>query len=191
MKKVLSLMMFAFLSVGVMAQTTWKVDPAHSQVSFGIEHLTISEIEGGFDSFDATIVADKEDFSDAKFEVTIDVNSINTGVQMRDDHLRNPDFFEVEKYPEMTFKSTSIRKAGADRYKVQGDLTFHGVTKPVTLDVWYRGTIENPQSGDVISGFQVTGEVKRSDFNLGPDFPEQVLSDKVRIKVDGEFKKQA
>lgn len=189
MKKVFSLIMFAFLSVGVMAQTTWKVDPAHSQVSFGIQHLTISEIEGLFDSFDATIVADQADFSDAKFDVTIDVNSINTGVQMRDDHLRNPDFFEVEKYPEMTFKSTAIESAGDDRYKVTGDLTFHGVTKPVSLEVWYRGTIEN--NDDVVSGFQITGEIKRSDFNLGPDFPEAVLSDKVRIKVDGEFKKQA
>lgn len=189
MKKVFSLIMFTFLSFGVMAQTTWKVDPAHAQVSFGIEHLTISEIEGLFESFDATIVANEEDFSDAKFDVTIDVNSINTGIQMRDDHLRNPDFFEVEKYPEMTFKSNSIKPAGDNRYTVSGDLTFHGVTKPVNLDVWYRGTIEN--GDDVVSGFQVTGEIKRSDFNLGPDFPEAVLSDKVRIKVDGEFKKQS
>ena len=108
---------------------------------------------------------------------------------MRDDHLRNPDFFEVEKYPEMTFKSSSIKPAGDDRYTVTGDLTFHGVTKPVSLDVWYRGTIDNGK--DVVSGFQVTGEIKRSDYNLGPDFPEAVLSDKVRIKVDGEFKKQS
>lgn len=90
----------------------------------------------------------------------------------------------------MTFKSTSSEKVGDGKYKVTGDLTFHGITRPVTLDLWYRGTIENPQNGEVVSGFAISGNAKRSDYNLGSGFPEGVLSDNVLIDVDGEFKKQ-
>lgn len=191
MKKVYSFILFAFLSTSIFAQTTWTADKAHSQVSFGITHMGISEIEGLFRTFDATIVTSEEDFSDASFDVKIDVNSVDTGIEMRDDHLRNDDFFAVEQYPEMTFKSNSVEKVSEGKYKLNGDLTFHGVTNPVTLDLWYRGTVENPQNGDIISGFQVTGNIKRSDFDFGTGFPEAVLSDDVRIKVDGEFKKQS
>ena len=188
MKNIFSFVLIAFLSSSIFAQTTWKADPAHSQVSFGITHSGISEIEGLFDTFDATIEASEEDFSDAEFDVVIDVASINTGVDRRDNHLRSADFFDVEKYPKMTFDSKSIEKVADNKYLVNGDLTLHGITKPVALDVWYRGTIENPKSGELTSGFQITGTVNRSDFNIGPDFPEPVLSDEVRIKVDGEFK---
>lgn len=190
MKQVFSLLMIAFLSTTTFAQTTWKVDPAHTQVSFGITHMGISEVEGRFNKFDGSITAANKDFSDANYELTIEVPSIDTGVEMRDNHLRNADFFDAENHPKMTFKSTSSKKVSENKYKVTGDLTFHGITKPVTLDVWYRGTVENPQNGDVISGFAISGDVKRSDYNLGPDFPEAVLSDSVVIDVDGEFKKQ-
>lgn len=190
MKQIFSLLFIALLSTGAIAQTTWKIDPAHSEVSFGITHMGISEVEGEFDKFDGTIVATEDDFSDAEYEMVIEVPSVNTGVEMRDNHLRNADFFDAEKHPKMIFKSTSSEKVGDGKYKVTGDLSFHGVTKPVTLDVWYRGTVENPQNGDVISGFAISGDVKRSDFNLGPDFSEAILSDKVVIDVDAEFKKQ-
>lgn len=190
MKQVLSLLFIAFLSTSIFAQTTWKADPAHTQVSFGITHMGISEVEGLFREFDGSIMASKEDFSDAQYEITIEVPSIDTGIEMRDNHLKSEDFFDAEKHPKMTFKSTSSGKVGDGKYKVTGDLTFHGITRPVTLDVWYRGTIENPQNGDVISGFAISGNVKRSDYNLGADFPEAVLSDNVLIDVDGEFKKQ-
>jgi len=190
MKQIFSFLFVAFLSTNIFAQTTWKADPAHTQVSFGITHLGISEVEGLFREFDGSIVAAKDDFSDAKYDIVIEVPSIDTGIKMRDDHLRNADFFDAEKYPKMTFKSTSSEKVSEDKYKVTGDLTFHGITKPVTLDVWHRGTVENPQNGDVISGFAISGNVKRSDYNLGPDFPEAMLSDQVVIDVDGEFIKQ-
>lgn len=190
MKHLFSFLFIAFLSTGISAQTTWKADPAHTQVSFGITHMGIAEVEGAFREFDGTIVATKDDFSDAQYEIVIEVPSIDTGVEMRDNHLKNADFFDVEKHPKMTFKSNSSKKVSEGKYKVTGDLTFQGITKPVTLDVWYRGTVENPQNGDVISGFAISGDVKRSDYNLGPDFPEAVLSDKVVIDVDGEFKKQ-
>ncbi|MDT0689986.1 YceI family protein [Salegentibacter sp. F188] len=190
MKQLLSLLFVAFLSATTFAQTTWKADPAHTQVYFGITHLTISEIEGKFNEFEGSITASEEDFSDAQYNMVIQIPSIDTGVEMRDDHLKNPDFFDVEKHPEMTFKSTSSRKTGDGKYEVTGDLTFHGITKPVTLEVTHRGTIEHPQNDDIISGFSISGNVKRSDYNLGPDFPEAVLSDNVVIDVDGEFIKQ-
>jgi len=178
------------LTISVFAQSTWEADPYHSKLTFSTTHLGIADIAGLFESFEAKIVTDKDDFSDAVFELTVDISSINTAVKMRDDHLRSEDFFHVEEYPTMTYKSTKIRKAGKDKYKLTGELTFHGVTKEVTMDLWYRGTIENPQSGAVTAGFQLTGSLNRSDFNIGPDFPEAIISDKVQIKADGEFVKK-
>ncbi|HSI69488.1 MAG TPA: YceI family protein [Gillisia sp.] len=188
MKKVFLFVFVALLSTSLFAQTTWTVDKAHSQVSFGITHMTIAEVTGLFRSFDASITAPGEGLENATYNVTIDVNSIDTGVEKRDDHLRSADFFDVENHPEMTFKSTSSTKAGDNRYKVSGDLTLHGITKPVTLDVWHRGTITK-EDGTEVSGFQITGRVSREEFNIGPDFPEAALSDDVRIKVDAEFTK--
>ena len=191
MIKSVATLAFAFLlSVSVYAQSTWKVDPAHAKVTFSTVHNTISDVEGLFNSFDAQIGTSKEDFSDASFEVTNDVNSIDTEVKMRDDHLRSADFFEVEKFPKMTFKSHSIKKAGKKgRYKVKGDLTIKDVTKPITLDLWYRGTIQNDQ-GKSIAGFQVTGAIDRIEYNVGKGFPKALISEEVVIKVDGEFIKQ-
>ncbi|HLT07014.1 MAG TPA: YceI family protein [Cyclobacteriaceae bacterium] len=191
MKRVLSLLLFvAMISSTAIAQATWKVDNAHAKLTFSTVHLGISDVAGLFNEFDATIVAAEDDFSDATFELTVKVASIDTEVGMRDDHLRSPDFFEVKKYPEMTFKSTSIKKTGQDRYALTGDLTIRDITKPVTMDLWYRGTIENPQSKAPTAGFQVTGTIKRSDFNVGPKFPAAMISDEVSIKADGEFVKQ-
>lgn len=106
---------------------------------------------------------------------------------MRDDHLRSADFFEVETYPKMTFRSTSIKKTDQEnRYNVTGNMTIKDVTKPLTMDLWYRGTIQDDQDRD-IAGFQVTGSLNRKDFNVGNDFPEFLISNEVMIKVDGEF----
>ena len=188
MKNLVSLVLFAFLSTGAFAQATWNVDKAHSQVSFEVIHMGIASIEGQFGEFEASITSSKEDFSDAVYDVTIDVNSIYTGVEMRDNHLRSGDFFEVETYPTMTFKSTKVEETGEEgKFKVTGDLTFHGVTKPITLDVWHRGTIDG-KNGEKIAGFRVTGSIDRSDFNFGTGF-SGALSEEVQIEVDGEFKK--
>ncbi|AVR47522.1 polyisoprenoid-binding protein [Christiangramia fulva] len=190
MKQVFTLLTIAFFSVPIFAQTSWKADPAHTQISFGVTHMGISEVEGKFDKFDGSITATKDDFSDAQYEMVIDVPSINTGVEMRDNHLRSADFFDAEKYPKMTFKSTSSKKIDDNKYAVTGDLTFHGITKPVTLEVWYRGQVKNPQNGQISSGFAISGNVKRSDYNLGSGFPEAVLSDNILLDIDTEFKKQ-
>ncbi|MCM4161237.1 YceI family protein [Antarcticibacterium flavum] len=187
MKKGILFAFVALLSTGLFAQTTWTVDKAHSQVSFGITHMGIAEVTGLFRSFDASINT-TNGLDNATYNVTIDVNSVDTGVERRDNHLRSDDFFAVEKHPELTFKSKSVKKDGENRYKVTGDLSLHGITKPVTLDVWHRGTITK-DDGTQVAGFQITGEVSRQEFNIGPDFPEAALSDDVRIKVDAEFKK--
>ncbi|HEX2605980.1 MAG TPA: YceI family protein [Flavisolibacter sp.] len=176
---------FAFTTV-----SNWTVDKAHSNLGFTITHLGISDINGSFGNYEVTIHASKDDFSDAVVEMTADVASINTHIDMRDKHLKSADFFDAEKFPKLSFKSTAIKAAGKGKYKLTGDLTLHGITKPVTLDLWHRGTIEHPMSKAPTSGFQVTGMIRRSDFNLGAGFPAPMLSDEVHIKADGEFSKQ-
>lgn len=190
MKNVFSFLVVAFISTSLFAQTNWKADNAHSSLGFTISHLGISEIPGTFNDFDATITSSKEDFSDAAIELSVDVASIDTEVEKRDSHLKSADFFNVEEFPTMTFKSTSVKKAGKDKYKVTGDLTLHGVTKPVTMELWYRGTTENPMSKALTAGFQLTGTLIRSDFKIGSDFPAPMLSDEVKIIANGEFVKQ-
>ena len=175
------------IAITSMGQGTWKADPMHSKLTFTITHLGISDVQGLFKDFDVTITSSKTDFSDAIFELNAKTASINTEVEKRDAHLKSPDFFDVEKNPEMTFLSTSLKKAGANKYKLSGNLTLNNITKPVTLDLWYRGTIENPMSKTPTAGFQVTGTIKRSDFNFGPKFQAPMLSDEVKIRADGEF----
>ncbi|HEY0042437.1 MAG TPA: YceI family protein [Flavisolibacter sp.] len=178
----LAVTLFAFTTIN-----SWNVDNAHSKLSFSVTHLGISDVAGLFKNFDVKVSTSKADFSDAQFELSADVASIDTEVEMRDNHLKSPDFFDAVKYPKMIFKSTGIQPAGKDKYKLNGNLTLHGITKPVTMDLWYRGTVENPMSKKPTSGFQVTGTIKRSDFGIGEKFPAPMISDEVRIKADGEF----
>jgi polyisoprenoid-binding protein YceI len=188
MKKIIFLLASAILvQSAVFAQNTWKSDKAHSKLGFSITHMGISDVTGLIKDFDVTIKSSKPNFSDASFELTADVSSIDTEVEMRDNHLKSADFFDVANHPKMSFKSTSLRPAGKDRYKLTGNLTLHGITKPVTLDLWYRGTVTNPMSKAPNAGFQLTGTIKRSDFEIGGKFPAPMLSDKVAIRADGEF----
>jgi len=190
MKKVIFILAAFFLQTAVFAQQTWKSDKAHSKLTFSVTHMGISDVTGLFKTFDVTITSSKPDFSDAVFELTTDVSSINTESEMRDKHLQSADFFDVANFPKFTFKSTSITKVADNKYKLTGDLTLHGVTKSVTLDLWYRGTITNPMSKAPTAGFQLTGIIKRTDFNIGSKFPSAMLSDDVFIKADGEFAAQ-
>jgi polyisoprenoid-binding protein YceI len=187
MKKLFSLLIVAFLSASLFAQTKWNADPMHSKLTFSVTHMGISDVDGLFNKFQASATTNKADFSDAVFELSVDVPSINTQVEMRDNHLRSADFFEVQTYPSMTFKSTSITKVAKDKYKLTGNLTLRGITKPVTMDLWYRGTNVDDKTKKSTSGFQLTGIIKLSDFNIGTKFPAPVLSDEVKIKADGEF----
>jgi len=195
MKKTFAFLMVALsastlLSQTTFAQSTWNADPMHSKLAFSTTHLGISDIDGGFNKFTASAITNKADFSDAVFDLSVDVATINTLVEMRDKHLRSADFFDVEKFPTMTYKSTGIKKVSENKYQLTGDLTLLGVTKPVTMDLWYRGTIVNPQTKASTAGFQLTGTIKRSDFGVGPKFAPPMLSDEVKIKADGEFKQK-
>jgi polyisoprenoid-binding protein YceI len=181
---------FVALSAFGIFRATWKNDAPHSQLGFTVTHLGINDVSGTFNDFEVTVESSKPDFSDAVFTLTAKTASINTRVEMRDNHLKSADFFDAEKYPEISFKSNSLKNAGKNKFKLGGDLTLHGVTKPVTLDLEYRGTIENPMSKKPTAGFQLTGTIKRSDFNIGSKFPDQMVSDIVRIKADGEFTQQ-
>ena len=188
MKKIIiTLLAFAAMQTAVFAQGTWKVDKMHSRIQFTVTHLQVSDVEGNFKDYDVTITTTKPDFSDAKFDLTAKVASINTGVDMRDDDLRSDHFFNAAVNPELTFTSTAIAPAGNNHYKLTGNLTMHGITKTVTMNLWYRGTIMNPMSKASDAGFQVTGVISRSAFNLGSMYNNMMLGDDITIKADGEF----
>lgn len=188
MRKITLFLGLLLASVSVFAQTTWTADPYHSKLGFTVTHLGIADVPGHFDKYDVSVVASKEDFSDAVVELTVQTSSINTRIEPRDEHLKSADFFDAEKYPTMTFKSTSIKKAGKNKYKLSGDLTLAGVTKPLTVIMHYRGTTANPNAnGAPVAGIQIIGEFKRSDFGFGSKFPAPMISDIVTVKADGEF----
>jgi polyisoprenoid-binding protein YceI len=189
MKKIFILLAAAFSYTAASAQTTWTVDKAHSNVKFTVTHLMVSDVDGIFKSYDATITAAKPDFSDAKFQISIQTASVTTDNDQRDKHITSPDFFDVATYPTITFTSTGITKTSDKHYKLTGNLTLHGVTKPASFDLWYRGTIQNPMSKADDAGFQLTGTIKRSDFNFGSKFGNAMVSDEVTIKANGEFGK--
>ncbi len=172
------------------AQTTWKNNKYHSKLTFSVTHLSVSDVTGLFKDFDVTITTSKEDFSDAAFELTANINSINTEVEMRDNDLKSAGFFDAATYPTLNFKSTSLKKSSENKYLLMGNLTIHGITKPVIMKLWYRGTVTNPMNKKPDAGFQLTGTIKRSDFNIGAKYPSAMISDEVQIKADGEFDKQ-
>jgi len=179
----------SLFSLAGFAQNTWSLDKAHSKLGFTVTHMLISDVDGSFTDFDATITSSKDDFSDAVVEMTAKAGSVNTQNEKRDAHLKNEDFFDVTKHSTITFKSKTFQKVGENKYKVTGDLTLHGVTKPVTLDATLRGTTVNPMSKKTVAGFKVTGTIKRSDFNFGTKYPNAMLSEEVTITANTEFVK--
>ena len=189
MKKAIILFAIALFSTAAFAQTTWKNDPMHSKLGFTITHLMVSDVDGIFKDFNCTIMASKPDFSDARFQLTVNTASVNTDIDYRDKDLRSPHYFDVEKYPTITFTSTGISKASANHYKLNGNLTLKGVTKPITMDLWYRGTINNQMSKKEDAGFKLTGVIKRTDFNFASQAGTTMLSNEITIVANGEFAK--
>ena len=187
MKNYLLITFTLFATAFTALNTTWTNDDAHSTLGFTVTHLGINDVTGTFNDIDITLEASKDDFSDAEFSLEAKTASIDTEVEARNNHLKSADFFDVEKFPTLTFKSNKMKKVKKDHYTLEGDLTMHGVTKPVTLDLTFRGTTVNPMNKKTTAGFQVTGTLKRSDFNIGEKFPEAMISDEVRIKADAEF----
>lgn len=186
-KTVLSILML--VTAAISYGQTWTLDKAHSKLGFSITHLLVSDVEGGFNSFDAKITSSKDDFSDAVIELTADVSSVDTDNAERDEHLKKTDFFDAAKYPTLSFKSRSIKKVTEKKYKLKGDLTLHGVTKPVELDVVFNGTAVHPYTKQIIAGFKVSGVLKRTDFAIASEMPSAMLSDEVTIATNAEFVK--
>jgi polyisoprenoid-binding protein YceI len=188
MKKYMLFLAGAFAATALSAQS-WTLDKSHAKLGFSITHMMVSDVEGNFKSFDVKLQSANEDFTDAKIELTADINSINTDNEGRDKHLRGADFFDAEKYPTLSFKSKSFKKVDTNKYVLGGDLTMHGVTKEVTLYVTLRGTTVHPYNKKTVAGFKVNGTLKRSDFGVGSGTPEAVLGDEITISSNLELTK--
>jgi polyisoprenoid-binding protein YceI len=176
-----------------MEKIKWLLDPMHSELQFKIKHLMISNVSGALKSFQAEVETEEEDFSTAEINLTAQMDSISTNNEQRDAHLRNSDFFEVDKYPELKFKSTKVEKIDADTFALHGELTLKGVTKPVKLNVEFNGTTKDPWGGER-AGFVVTGKINRADwgvnFNSALETGGVLLGEEVKINSELEFVKQ-
>lgn len=174
------------------AQTVWNLDKSHSSVNFSITHMVVSETVGNFKDFTANITADKSDFSDLKVDFIIQTKSIDTDDTKRDEHLRGDDFFEVEKYPTIIFKSTSLKKVSEKKYELEGNLTMKAVTKKVKWELNYNGSLTDKKG--TRAGFKATTFVNRKDygvsFNKILDGGGLALSEEVEIKVNIEINKK-
>lgn len=166
MRKLLILLLLAANTYVLQAQpVTWKVDVVHSNVKFTVTHMIVSEMDGTFRKFDGTVVADNADFNNAKINFTVDVNSIFTDDENRDNHLKSDDFFNAAKYPNMTFTSTSFKKTGDKKYLLEGDLTIRNVTKRVKWEVTGGSTAVDPW-GNTKAGFKATTVINRLAYDL-------------------------
>ncbi len=177
----------AAISAG--AQTLWTADPAHSNVKFTAIHLSVSEVEGKFTRYQGSMKASNPDFTDAQIEFRVEVASINTDNEMRDNHLRSDDFFNSEKFPYMTFKSSSFKKVSDRKYVLEGDLTIRDVTKHVSFDVKYGGTVLDSR-GTSRAGFVATTSINRFDYNLKWNKMAEaaaVVGPEISIRINAEF----
>lgn len=146
--------------------TTLQLDQVHSSLNFQIKHMMVSKAKGEFEEFDVQFNGDLNDLSAAQIAVTIPVTSINTGNEQRDGHLRSGDFFEADQYPNLEFRSTSIKKISDEDYEVTGDFTIKGETRQETFTVEYNGTSKSPMDGSTVAGFDVSGKINREAYGL-------------------------
>lgn len=181
------------LVIGAKAQVNWKIDNSHTKMGFSVTHMTVTETEGKFKTYEGSISSKSEtDFTDANVEISLDVASINTDDEKRDGHLKSGDFFDAEKYPKITFKSTSIKKGKAkNSYIITGDLTMKGITKKVTFNGVHIGKSIKSPWGTTNTGFAVTGVVNRQEFgvswNKSLDAGGVVVGDLVKISCQIEL----
>ncbi len=173
-----------------MATTTWNLDSAHSEVTFKVKHLVISTVSGQFKSFSSTVSTEGDDFSTAKIAFEIEAASIDTGMEMRDGHLKGDDFFNAEAFPKITFVAKAIRQVDGADHEIDGDLTIRDVTKAVTLKAEFGGIAKDPY-GQIKAGFEVEGKIKRSEFNLSwnalTEAGGAVVSDEVKFQANVQY----
>ena len=181
-------------TVPAFAESVWEIDPAHSTVQFSVRHMMVSNVRGDFTKLTGSVEGDEAKPTEAVITVSIDPASLNTRDAKRDDHLRGPDFFDVAKYPAITFKSKSIAAAGPGAFKVTGDLTMHGVTKEIVLDVSDVTPAITDPSGKTRAGARATTKLNRKDFGINwskaMDNGGLVVGDDVAVTVDVEAVKQ-
>ncbi len=193
MRRLFLFILATSISIASFAQTKWTIDPMHSFVNFSVKHSGISFVDGSFKKFNGTIKAAKADLTDAKIDFTVDVASINTSVEMRDNHLKTDDFFNAEKYPQMTFVSTSFKKQPVKTpkqitniYHLKGKLTIRDVTKDVTFIVNYGGTAKD-QQGNTKAGFLATTTINRLDYNIKYDPTGAGIAKDINITLNLQF----
>lgn len=176
-----------------MATTKWAIDPTHSEIEFKIRHLMITNVTGSFKSFDSSIETSDDDFATAQIHFSGQVDSIATGNEQRDGHLKSADFFDAAKFPEFVFKSSSVKDNGGSDYTVEGELTLHGVSKIVKLNVESGGIVKDAY-GQTKAGFSVSGKINRKDFGLNWSAVTEaggvVVSDEVKIQAEVQYVKQ-
>lgn len=173
-------------------KTKWTLDAAHSELAFKVRHMMITNVKGEFRKWDASIIADGDDFTKSSIDVTIQSGSIFTNDDSRDGHLKSTDFFEIDKYPTLRFQGKSFRKVDGDEYKLQGILTIKGVSKDVVLDVEFGGINTDPWGNEKV-GFSLEGKISRKDFGLNWNAALEtggvLVSDEVRISAEVQFVK--
>ena len=173
--------------------TNWNADTMHSEIGFKVKHMMITNVSGSFGKFNASASTEGEDFTTATFEFAADVDSINTGVADRDAHLKSDDFFNAEKYPQLTFKSTSVQKKNDEEYVISGDLTIRDVTQKVDLNAEFGGIAVDPY-GQTKAGFTISGKIRRSEFGLKwsaiTEAGSIVVSDDIKLHSEIQFVKQ-
>jgi len=176
------------------AKTSWVIDPTHSEIQFKVKHLVISTVTGSFKTFEGTVETDGEDLTTANINFSADIASIDTNQAQRDEHLRSAEFFDAANHPKMTFTSSSLEKTGDDTYKLKGDLTMKGVTKPVVLDAEYGGAMTDFY-GQNKAGFEITGKINRKDFGLTWSATTEaggvVVGDEIKLAINIQLIKQA
>jgi polyisoprenoid-binding protein YceI len=180
--------------MATIAKSKWNVDVAHSSVDFTVKHMMIAKVKGSFHSFEANIEADPADLTSANIGFTIDLSSVDTRTEDRDNHLRSADFFDVEKFPKLIFKSTSIERAGEDQYNVTGDVTLHGVTHAERFVVTFEGSGKDPWGNEKVA-FSAVGSIKRSDYgltwNAALETGGVLVGDEIKIALEIEASAQA
>jgi polyisoprenoid-binding protein YceI len=186
----LSLGVLALSAPLALAQTsTWNIDPNHSEVDFTIKHMSLSNVHGRFGNIKGAITLNEADITKSSVSVAIDVTTVDTGVSMRDNDLKSPNYFDVAQFPTATFTSTSV-SGSAGHLKVTGNLTLHGVTRPITLDVEGPTGPVNGMDHKPHAGYSATITIKRKDFGIGAKMPESALSDEIKLTVDLDAAKQ-
>lgn len=187
MRRIMFFLAVLFTATGLMAQSQYKVDPMHTSVNFKVKHMGITFVSGKFDKFDGGVIGSLDKLEDSRVFFNVETASVNTSVQMRDDHLRSADFFEVEKFPAMTFESTSIEKVDDKKYKLNGKLQIKDVTKDVTFDVIYGGVVKGEDGSETV-GFIAKNTINRLDYNIAYDPDGAGIGKDVAITLFLEFK---